>query len=119
MLRHYGYTARPDGVIGESAWVVSAYINKKEDETLFKTGNSKNATPSNASSSIYSLLNKLQNVNNDDFDSDENVKFSLKDPVEKTKDLIAVHNISESNLLKSLDLGGFPMPSIAVMAAPG
>ena len=84
---------------------------------MFKTGNSKNATPSNASSSIYSLLNKLQNVNNDDFDSDENVKFSLKDPVEKTKDLIAVHNISESNLLKSLDLGGFPMPSIAVMRA--
>ena len=84
---------------------------------MFKTGNSKNATPSNASSSIYSLLNKLQNVNNDDFDSDENVKFSLKDPVEKKKDLIAVHNISESNLLKSLDLGGFPMPSIAVMRA--
>lgn len=94
-----------------------AIQNKKEDETLFKTGNSKNATPSNASSSIYSLLNKLQNVNNDDFDSDENVKFSLKDPVEETKDLIAVHNISESNLLKSLDLGGFPMPSIAVMKA--
>ncbi|HJB75544.1 MAG TPA: hypothetical protein IAA37_07745 [Candidatus Eubacterium faecale] len=51
--------------------------------------------------------------------TDKNVKFSLKDPVEETKDLIAVHNISESNLLKSLDLGGFPMPSIAVMAAPG
>ena len=50
--------------------------------------------------------------------TDENVKFSLKDPVEETKDLIAVHNISESNLLKSLDLGGFPMPSIAVMKAP-
>jgi len=47
----------------------------------------------------------------------ENVKFSLKDPVEETNDLIAVHNISESNLLKSLDLGGFPMPSIAVMRA--
>lgn len=29
VLRHYGYTARPDGVIGESAWVVSAYIIKK------------------------------------------------------------------------------------------
>lgn len=49
--------------------------------------------------------------------SNENVKFSLKEPVEETKDLIAVHNISESNLLKSLDLGGFPMPSIAVMRA--
>ena len=46
-------------------------LNKKEDETLFKTGNSQKTTPSNASSSIYSLLNKLQNVNNTD------TKFSL------------------------------------------
>lgn len=48
-----------------------AILNKKEDETLFKTGNSQKTTPSNASSSIYSLLNKLQNVNNTD------TKFSL------------------------------------------
>ena len=41
-------------------------LNKKEDETLFKTGNSQKTTPSNASSSIYSLLNKLQIVNNTD-----------------------------------------------------
>ena len=45
----------------------------------------------------------------------EKPKFSLKEPVEGTKDLIAVHNISETNLLKSLELGGFPMPSIAIM----
>ena len=48
-----------------------AILNKKEDETLFKTGNSQKTTPSNASSSIYSLLNKLQNVNNNE------TKFSL------------------------------------------
>lgn len=36
---------------------------KKEDETSFKTGNSQKATPSDVSSSLYSLLNKLQNVN--------------------------------------------------------
>lgn len=38
---------------------------------MFKTGNGQKTTPSNASSSIYSLLNKLQNVNNTD------TKFSL------------------------------------------
>ena len=54
-------------------------------------------------------------VNNNNIQNEP--KYSLKDPVEETKDLIAVHNISESNLLKSLDLGGFPMPSIAVMKA--
>ena len=39
--------------------------NKNEDETPFKTGNSQKTTPSDISSSKYSLLNKLQNVNED------------------------------------------------------
>ncbi len=42
------------------------------------------------------------------------IRFSLKSPVEETKDLIAVHNLTKDKLLKALDLGGFPMPSIAV-----
>lgn len=41
-------------------------------------------------------------------------KFSLRGPVERTKDLVALHNLTEDKLLKALDLGGFPMPSIAV-----
>ena len=42
------------------------------------------------------------------------IRFSLKYPVEETKDLIAVHNLSEENLQKSLKLGGLPAPSIAI-----
>lgn len=61
--------------------------------------------------------NQVKNVDNKNPTDDDDIRFSLKEPVEETKDLIAVHNISESNLLKSLDLGGFPMPSIAVMKA--
>ena len=34
--------------------------------------------------------------------------------VEQTKNLVALHNLSEQSLLKVLQLGGFPMPSIAV-----
>jgi hypothetical protein len=41
-------------------------------------------------------------------------KFSLKKSVEETKDLIAVHNLNERKLNGILDLGGFPVPSIAV-----
>lgn len=41
-------------------------------------------------------------------------KFSLKSTVEETKDLVALHNLTEDKLLKSISLGGFPMPSIAV-----
>lgn len=47
----------------------------------------------------------------------EKVKFSVKQPVEETKDLIAIHNTTEEKLLKSLQLGGLPMPSIAIMKA--
>ena len=34
--------------------------------------------------------------------------------VEETKNLVALHNLSEDKLLKVISLGGFPMPSIAV-----
>ena len=42
------------------------------------------------------------------------VKFSMRSEVEVTKNLVAIHNLTEEKLLKALDLGGFPMPSIAV-----
>lgn len=45
------------------------------------------------------------------------LQFSLKDSVEEKGELIAVHNLSEEKLLKSLSLGGLPMPSIAVLKA--
>lgn len=41
-------------------------------------------------------------------------KFSLKKPVEETKDLIAVHNLNESKLTNAFELGGLVMPSIAI-----
>ena len=49
----------------------------------------------------------------------ENVKtkFSLKAPVEETKNLLALHNLTEKNLLDAAKLGGLPMPSIAIVRA--
>lgn len=44
-------------------------------------------------------------------------RFSLSSNVEQTKDLIAVHNMTVAELEKSLDLGGLPMPSIAIIKA--
>ena len=44
-------------------------------------------------------------------------QFSLKQPVEETKNLIAVHNMQSSELERTLDLGGLPMPSIAIIKA--
>ena len=60
-------------------------------------------------------------VNEKSEKSNKNLKYSLKignedisGTVEETKNLVALHNLSEQNLLKVIDLGGFPMPSIAV-----
>ena len=47
----------------------------------------------------------------------EGKRFSLSSNVEQTKDLIAVHNMTAAELEKSLDLGGLPMPSIAIIKA--
>lgn len=44
-------------------------------------------------------------------------RFSLADPVEETRDLVAVHNSSVDGLMKSLKLGGLPSPSIAIVKA--
>lgn len=48
---------------------------------------------------------------------DNDVSFSLSEAVEETKDLVALHNLSEDKLLKSLELGGLPMPSLAITKA--
>lgn len=42
------------------------------------------------------------------------IRFSLSSPVEENKNLMAIHNLHANEVLKQLDLGGMPMPSIAV-----
>lgn len=58
--------------------------------------------------------NKAPTTNND-------VRYALSvdgetinGTVEETRNLVALHNLSEENLLRVIELGGFPMPSIAV-----
>lgn len=42
-------------------------------------------------------------------------QFSITSVAERRKDLIALHNLTEGNLISAGDMGGFPMPSIAVV----
>lgn len=37
--------------------------------------------------------------------------------IEESKDLIAIHNLTEENLIDTLKIGGFPMPSLAIIRA--
>ena len=48
---------------------------------------------------------------------DKDIRFSMKENVEETRDLVAVHNMRVSELDRTLDLGGLPMPSIAIIKA--
>lgn len=47
----------------------------------------------------------------------EDIRFSMRENVEETKELVAVHNMQVSELERTLDLGGLPMPSIAIIKA--
>lgn len=55
-----------------------------------------------------SIAQKVDSVNTEK-------RFSLSKPVEETNDLVAVHNLDMDNLIKQLSVGGFAMPSIAVI----
>ena len=56
-------------------------------------------------------------TSNENPTSDPDIRFSLAEPVEETKNLVAVHNMQVSELERTLDLGGLPMPSIAIIKA--
>lgn len=45
------------------------------------------------------------------------IQFSMKEPVEENRGLVALHNLKESDIKGTLELGGFPMPSIAIVKA--
>lgn len=57
---------------------------------------------------------QFKNIDNTNPTSNPDTRFSLKESVEETKNLIAVHNTTEEKLLGALGLGGLPSPSIAI-----
>jgi len=44
-------------------------------------------------------------------------RFSMADEIEETPDLVALHNVTEEKLRSIMELGGLPMPSIAIVKA--
>lgn len=58
--------------------------------------------------------NQVKSVANKKPTSDPDIRFSLKKPVEETKNLIAVHNVYLNKIQEALKLGGLPGPSIAI-----
>ncbi len=113
---YYVVQAVPD-TTARTLFVVTAFIGKSAN----KNGASQlidvidvnypNATPENGSASAPNST-IAQNKG-----GSQEEKFSLRGSVEETRDLIAVHNLTEENLVSSLDIGGLPSPSIAIIKA--
>lgn len=93
----------PDG----SAFTFAEKTNAETGPTA-ATSSTDALTQPTASTSKNSILTDGENVK---------PKFSLKAPVEETKNLLALHNLTEKNLLDAAKFGGLPMPSIAIVKA--
>ena len=67
-------------------------------------------------------LSERFNEENDDIryryeEGDNDVALQVKQPIEQSKNIVALNNLSEEKLQQALELGGFPMPSIAITKA--
>lgn len=83
-------------------------FTEKEADAAISTNPSPGAARSTASVSDDSVAEKLPPVKK---------RFSIDEPVERTKDLVAMHNMTEEKLRRTLDIGAWPSPSIAVVKA--
>lgn len=109
---YYVVQAVPDTKT-KTLYVVSAFIGEKG----YKKGVAQliNAKSPNATPEVGSVVTPDNSLSQNSENSQQT--FSLRENVEETKDLVAVHNLTEEKLLKSLQLGGLPMPSIAIIRA--
>ena len=91
------------------------------DGVIFKNivdnGGYSNGSEGASTVAIAFNSNQIKSTANVKPTGDADIRFSLSDAVEETKDLMALHNLTEAKLLKSLKLGGLPMPSVAIAKA--
>ena len=103
--RDYAAKAKAEGYDG-------VIFNNIHDNGGYSNGDEGASTVAIAFSS-----EQIKSVANDEPTADPDIRFSLSEAVEETKDLMALHNLKSAELLKSFELGGLPMPSIAVIKA--
>ena len=103
---------------------IGAFKQKKYLDLRIHTMYAKNKGNSDDTANAKALASTSEtSVGNVSFNSSiskysDNVKkFSLSVPIEETKELVAIHNTTESKLFSALELGGLPSPSIAIMKA--
>ena len=102
------------------------YTNKKGSNGNASTSNKEVSDAENTQLSAheYNIATDAKIDSNSESSSSDAVnnakgeRFSLRDAgVSGERNLVAVHNISEEKLKQAFELGGFPMPSIAITKA--
>lgn len=102
------YRTRISVALGKDGSIVYNIGEMQERSTPQINGSSGNSGAQRGNASGTSIPTEGENVK---------PQFSLKAPVEETKNLLALHNLTEKNLLDAAKLGGLPMPSIAIVKA--
>ena len=97
----------------KTVWVTSARIQKadvgSQVPNTVKGQQLTSETPLASSSALYNT-----NISQNDDIVNSNIRENSGNDTDSRKNLVAVHNSSAEKLSKTLDLGGFAMPSIAV-----
>ena len=96
----------------DNGYITEVFVNVRDEEDIAPSsyGNGEIIVAVRESNQIKSATDNTGafSAGNDD------IRYRM---AEEDKSLVAVHNTSEENLKKALELGGFPMPSIAITKA--
>ena len=98
---------------GEYVYEVSLEENAKKKGIVPLITRQYSISPASGLEATIPLIDN--SISSDANDSNNNTQFSISNPIEESGSLVAVHNLKEADLENTLKLGGFPMPSIAIV----
>ena len=101
-----------DGIIDEQVYENIGHSGMDENTVHYVVFNPRNIKSADAityddNGNVIPLSERFKVENND-------IRFSLSENVEETKDLMALHNLHSNELMKQLKMGGIAYPSVAV-----
>lgn len=101
--------------VNGSADVVSSFRRSPMASANNISQNGTDVKPLSADSDTKRMSKQIREVQDEIADTKEKKDLTGDEKIEKTKDFIAVHNLTMDQLMKDIDMGGFPSPSIAII----
>ena len=101
--------------VNGSADVVSSFRRSPMASANNISQNGTDVKPLSTDSDTKRMSKQIQEVQDEIADTKEKKDLTGDEKIEKTKDFIAVHNLTMDQLMKDIDMGGFPSPSIAII----